>query len=250
MERNNIIKNVGIFGGGLAVGGVLGYFTAIRRMEKHYIGIVERELAEIKDYYSVDKVVGSFDDVQELMTVNVPADEPSPEGMGLDEYESKLSSNGYSVTTPEEPVKKNVFEDPDIQKMTEEMDGEEEEGYDFPEPDPDAPYIISVEEFLSSGDPEYDKLSVTYFEDDDTLADEREQIIPEIDSFIGEKNLIWGVSDPKDKDVVFIRNQRLSSDIEVTRHEGSYANAVLGISEATLNESESWKRPKKKLDDD
>lgn len=88
-------------------------------------------------------------------------------------------------------------------------------------------YVISMEAF-SNDNPDYDKISISYYEDDDTLADEQDEIMQEVEGTIGEALLCFG-DQSDDPDVVYVRNERLSIDYEVVRLHRSYQEAVLGI---------------------
>jgi len=92
----------------------------------------------------------------------------------------------------------------------------------------DRPYIISVDEFME-GEPNYSQTTLTYFVEDDTLIDEREFPIENVDRVVGEANLDrfgYKSNDPK---VIYVRNEKLSADYEILRHEGSYGEVVHGV---------------------
>ena len=88
-------------------------------------------------------------------------------------------------------------------------------------------YVISLDTF-GNENPDYDKISISYYEDDDTLADEQDEIMQEVEGTIGEALLCFG-DQSDDPDVVYVRNERLSIDYEVVRLHRSYQEAVLGI---------------------
>lgn len=93
---------------------------------------------------------------------------------------------------------------------------------------PDGPYIISIDEFMDDEDP-YTKTELTYFDGDDTLTDTNDQIVPDIDRTIGRNNLhSWGTG-TTDPEQVYIRNERLEMDFEVTKDDGTYTRKILGI---------------------
>ena len=90
------------------------------------------------------------------------------------------------------------------------------------------PYIITVDEFMEAI-PNYDKLSFTYFEGDDILADEREKPITEINATVGEDHLTMFGRFSKDKNIVYVRNERIETDFEITRDEQSFGEVVAGF---------------------
>jgi hypothetical protein len=97
---------------------------------------------------------------------------------------------------------------------------------------PDKPYVISVEEFMDD-EPVYDKITLTYFEEDDTLIEEKdESVIDNADEVVGDHNLLKFGYDPRDKDAIHVRNERLECDFEVTRDERSYVEVILGVKDS------------------
>lgn len=93
--------------------------------------------------------------------------------------------------------------------------------------DHDKPYVISQAEF-DNDHPNYDKLSITYYEADDTLADEQEEIIDDPDTIVGEDTLKSFGKGSDDEDIVYARNDQLGIDYEISRVHGSYEETVMG----------------------
>lgn len=88
------------------------------------------------------------------------------------------------------------------------------------------PYIISIEEFCEDYR-HYDKISVTYFEDGETLIDDAEEVISDNDLVIGDENLKhFGVGSQSD-DILYVRNPMLEADFEVAREPRSYLECVV-----------------------
>lgn len=108
----------------------------------------------------------------------------------------------------------------------------------------DKPYIIDVDTYMED-DGEVSKLSLLYFEEDGQLVDDREQLIPNVEEIVGENNMHQFGIGSKDHNVVYIRNEKLHSDIEVIRDKRSYSEVILGVKPARENLS-----PRKMRDDD
>ena len=90
----------------------------------------------------------------------------------------------------------------------------------------DPPHEIDIADFYNER-PEYDKVTIKWFEPDNVWLDENEEIIADISSYIGTNRNLFatpGLSD--DPDVRFIRNDRYGSDYEVIRHHRSYRETV------------------------
>ena len=84
--------------------------------------------------------------------------------------------------------------------------------------------VISMEEFMNdtSG---YDRLTINYYEEDDTLADENEEIITNVENLVGDEALYF----EDNENVVYVRNNKIGALLEILLVHGSYARDVLGI---------------------
>jgi len=95
----------------------------------------------------------------------------------------------------------------------------------------DEPFVISIGEYLEDYEYDegpFDKLTVAYFEEDDTLLDEREQIIDDIEHVVGQANLNRFGQGSENDDIVYVRNTKMRADFEIMREQGSYAEQILG----------------------
>jgi len=91
-------------------------------------------------------------------------------------------------------------------------------------------YVISISQFGAERE-DYETLSLSYYEGDDTLADEKDEIIQDVIGTVGEGLLCFG-DQSEDPDVVYVRNERLGIDYEIVRLHKSYQETVLGIHSA------------------
>lgn len=96
------------------------------------------------------------------------------------------------------------------------------------EENPDSPFIISKEEFLEN-DPEYNQVTITYYEDDDVLADEQDRPVDNQVQLVGNDALEKFGYGSGDNNIVYVRNPNLDIDLEVLRSTNSYAATVLGF---------------------
>jgi hypothetical protein len=90
---------------------------------------------------------------------------------------------------------------------------------------PHAPYIITCEEYVSD-DLNYKQSTVTYYAEDDIMANEADVPIYDWNSLMGD--LRWGHGS-NDKNVVYIRNEAHRQEWEVLLHQGSYEVEVQGL---------------------
>lgn len=94
------------------------------------------------------------------------------------------------------------------------------------------PYLIDVNDFNSlRSDIINDKVSLTYYQDDDVLIDEDEEIITNVYDIIGNEALTSFGKYSADPDIVYVRNDRLGIDYEIVRLYKSYQVTVLGMKE-------------------
>lgn len=209
-----------------AAGAVGGYFFAKTRLEKMYSEFASEEIREAKMFYSrlhKDEYKTPAEAVQAL----IPEKEAA---------EALLAYHGQQVTvthhdgTQEKIINlpdggfiaqdRNIFEDDNPEENPDEWERE------LTARSNDRPYILAKEEFLQA-EAGYSQVTLTYYEGDDTLADERDQPINDVDYTIGPMNLRFGYHSD-DKNVVYIRNDKLGLEFEVLRSFGKYAEEVLG----------------------
>lgn len=164
----------------------------------------------------------------------------------LQELVTRYQSPDYK----EDEVAPNIFDESGIPGYDINVEDEEDDTQElrsvFDTPQPDAselvevdgpveirdtskPYIISIEDFHDDDD--MTKISIVYYEDDDTLVDEREQVIPDIESVVGRKNLNRFGHKSQDENILYVRNEKLGggTDFEIARNDGSYSHLVLGF---------------------
>ena len=111
------------------------------------------------------------------------------------------------------------------EETVEEVNPDDEEGnvvdYNFP-------YVIS-EESYSEDFLNHDKLQITYYAEDDTLADEQEEIIDDIDALVGYDNLDMKYTSATHPEQIYVRNERIGADYEITINLNSYQELIQGI---------------------
>lgn len=124
----------------------------------------------------------------------------------------------YEPTEEEDALlHKNIFDD---------HGASDEDDLDRSSRSSDKPYIISNEEF-EDAELEYTQNTLTYYQGDAVLTDEHDQPVP-INTVIHESNLQFGNASG-DKNVVYIRNDKLEVDFEVVQDLGYYTAEVLGV---------------------
>jgi hypothetical protein len=89
------------------------------------------------------------------------------------------------------------------------------------------PHVISLGEFYNER-PEYDKITIDWYEPDNVYLDENEEIIGDISSYVGlNASALFKESGPQDDpDIRFVRNEQYGSDYEIIRHHRSYRETM------------------------
>jgi len=88
------------------------------------------------------------------------------------------------------------------------------------------PYAISLEEFSEEMD-HFEKSTIYYYDEDDTLADEQEEMIQDVLAIIGPA--VLDHLQQELSDVVYVRNEKMQIDYEIIVLDKSYAETVSGI---------------------
>jgi hypothetical protein len=244
------------FGGGF----VSGFFVHKKLNDVKFEEISEEEMAEIEANFKNDmktceelheRIQNDIkNEVEKIKSTNDLPDEPDDIRIALQgktpyikadtdrkkAYEkmwqaTKAYSNEENANKlPTEDIDPAEEEYPDDDEYEEEaMEALEQQasgdGNSFVEP----PHVISLSDFYNDR-PEYDKVTIEWFEPDDVWIDEKEDFIPDIRSYIGMevKSLFASNTPTDDPDVRFVRNEQYGSDYEIIRHHRSWRETAGG----------------------
>lgn len=254
-SKNYTLRYAGVaFVVGATAAAVAVYITK-KRLKKHYEEIARQEIEEARSYFqrnlkpaSPTKLAAQYHEEKEEHVSPVSADPEVAEMHRIaasyqsDDIEQarasleEVTGRNVDVEVPgeEAPVNQNVFEMAD--PGTDEFDYETEER----NRSEDTPYVISHDEFMAS-EKDYQQVSLTYYEGDDVLADEKDQVIDDEDAVVGSHNLLRFGQGSKDNNIVYIRNDRLTLEFEVVRSQNKYVEQVLGFIEHSADD----RRPRK-----
>jgi len=204
------IKNLVYFTLGVCTGGTIAYLIT----KEKYTDIMNEELDAMENHYEgrdqenvVHHYIVEGNDVKSI--------EPDKDPLSVEKNKYGKLARNYQNPSGDD------IDEPYFHEQTDEkhLGGE----VDYP-----APYIISESEY-SNGRREYDKCSIGYYSDDDTLVDEDDSIITKIDETVGGDNLLNFGTFSNDPDIVYVRNESLAIDYEIIRNYQSYQETVLGI---------------------
>ena len=255
-KNQNLILGL-TFSFSAVAGTAVGYFVAKKRLELRYEELSKREIAEAKQFYSVlnkrddfetpasaVESLGLTEAAEALMKYqgkdkiskarSLENDPVYIAGKAL-KYGDKIEDGDtVSVEVHEAmrvetdstlvEVTRNVFTD--SQPADDNFDYDEE----VKSRTPDAPYVITHDEYMEA-EPEYNQVILTYYIGDDVLTDDKDQPIDETDATVGDDNLLRFGHGSKDNKIVYVRNDRLDLDFEILQSHGSYVEEVLGFIE-------------------
>ena len=187
----DVLKGTVIFIAGLAVGAGAGYIFCKKKYEKES----EEEIENIKQYYKdrFEKDLEKSEEINEKLTV--------------------ITDEAFNTEKKQE-----VVDYTDISKKDKEEKEIVNAEKESPEEDePTKPYLITEEEYLE-GNNNYEKLSLTYFAMDDTLADDCDEMV-DVEETISSD--IYNQIAESDEDL-YVRNPILECDYEIMKVEGSF----------------------------
>lgn len=225
---------------GMAIGGltagIIAYKVAYSRAETKYSKIADAEIEEMRTHYAekakalegeaakgdLESLVAEKGYLQEEEEVQ---EEPPPMAV-KPPVVVKPATPAPDRLPPKPPEAdeaevRNIFQEAEV---THEWDWVEERK----KRSPDIPYVVHIDE---RDEFEYDSETLTYYEGDDVLCNERDEIIdPDIrDTVVGEANLNRFGHGSGDAAIVYVRNDKLGLLYEIVRSPNYFAEEVHGF---------------------
>ena len=234
MSYKSMLIKVSIF----TLGGAVGFLISQQFYKKYYADIAQKEIDSVKEtlknYKPLDVVKLKKSETQEKKTNNNPLVRSSLDGNKYEQIKKNYNLTGIKYKEEEEEAEESDEElDVDAAGKTEkEMNPEV-----F---DRDLPYIINDREFSEEFD-HHDKVSLYYYQLDDVLCDEYEEVINEIEEKVG----FDALSALDMQTTVWVRNEPLCIDYEIISIKKSFAEMVHGVGlEPALSPRERYLRQK------
>lgn len=217
---------------GLLVGGGIGALIAWKYLQSYYAEIALEEIAEMKAHYEAQakkQKTGKWAKLDDLAAEVRRQEEREAYLKGLRQlgYDSEEAADADPKFDKAAWLNEVVFH-PTDEEAEDEGGVDTSRHYTQKDRDTSKPYVISYEEFAEEHD-EFSKTTITYYEGDDTLCDEREEPIPDFAYYVGDDALTRFGDMSHDKNVVYVRNENISIDFEVVRDQGLYSRVVLGM---------------------
>lgn len=211
-----------IFIGGVAVGGAATFFYMRKKLvdqQEDY----EQQIQDVKAVYSkkADKDSADTERAKRIVTENIRMKDELMKSMDIaDKQKYRKEYNAFSKPIPEEELK-DLGDEMELGGDDEEDDGLISE---YPQEDiAERPYVITEFEAIN-GRKMYDKTTLNYY-DDGILEDEAtDYLIDDIDGTIGldSLNRFGEGTEDGDPDVVFVRNEKISTDFTIVRQHRDY----------------------------
>jgi hypothetical protein len=238
---------VGGLGIGLAAGFAGGYFLQKKVLQLKYEKIADKEIASMREHY--ERKAKALDLTAEKKTLDEVSEELKyrTEGEGKVPYYkvgSELDKPRTEIA-PDQPLQ-NVFETPQEPLV---LDPNWDYAVENRARRPDIPYTIHKDEY-DKGQEGYDKVVLTYFEGDDVLCNQKDEVIEEQDEMIGMANLSRFGQGSGDPNIVYVRNEEKKMDIEIVHTDRKYAVEVHGFADDEIRHSSMKRRSPRRSDDD
>lgn len=156
-------------------------------------------------------------------------------GEGIEAYEARVAKEGRNLVNDIlNRVEPELLDDSDVDgdgvvhaNLFDTHGVSDDTALDMSTRSAEHPYVISYDEY-EEAEGDFSQTSLTYYEGDNVLTDERDQPINDIDTVVGDNNLQFGLASG-DKNIVFVRNHQLEADFEIARDHGYYSQEVLGV---------------------
>lgn len=229
------------------IAGTSGYFYGKRKGYADAVKKFEKEIDDLREYFQAEKKA------REESGKPSPAEIVEEKGYVETDGEVEVVDEGKvegpvsgptpydRMSRPEDMEPVNVFDEMD---HSWDYAAEVKQRRQFP----DDPYVIHRAEFVDN-EPDHEQLSYTYFEADDILADIDDTIVADIDAVVGLSNLERFGHGSHNPNVVYIRNDGLDIDIELTRDGGSFHETMHGeIKHSAQRKSNRAKDKRKRRD--
>jgi len=208
---------------------------------------------EVKPEYAQDEFGWKFKDEEKTPdtddTLQIPTDQQATIGETQLTKKSKVKPIDYHGLAAQRQAKR------DLKELAKQYLPKEPEGTETPVVETVAevisgqPYVINMLSWTNEARA-FSKLSWTFYDEDDTLCDEHEEIVSNPDNIVGPDALLRFGEGSDDPDVVYVRNVNMASDYEISRVHAKYSREVLGIIDVQPRKPARTRKVKKVVDEE
>lgn len=246
-SRDGSFLFVGL-GIGVTAGAAGAYLLLRKKLELKYEAIADSEISAMREHYAA-KRVSDLAQQEKAMPLSEAVEKLGYKPSENSETPGKVPYHqmGEDAEQPDVGTVTSIFNQPqpDPDEVMPEWNTEEE----MELRSPDVPYVIHKDEY-TQGIPDHEQHTLTFFEGDDVLSDERDRIIEDQDKTIGLANLSKFGHGSGDPNIVYIRNEELKVDIEIVHSDGKYGTEVAGFQDDELQHSSMKRRSPRRSDHD
>lgn len=214
------IRVIGISIASMCIGAGIGYMIAEKRMLKTFDERLEREVADMREFYTTvvtkkyptpEEAVADLIKPEKNVPVITTAEKVAYHKIVATEYNNGVPWEEVELEIQDERTEqRNVFADQEVEIA-----------------------VISQEAFMQN-DSGYTQATLTYYAEDHIVTDEQEDELSDHEKIVGpniEDKFGEQSSDPL---TVHVRNDKLRMEFEIVRHPSAYSREVLGITEAPV----------------
>jgi len=219
---------------GLSIGTGIGYFVAEKRLKTKYEAIAEAEIADMQEMYEQRqirdnekrdnperKAPPTEEELNKAYTDSILAQKLEPSAESLQKARDLVDYRGYFKQGEEPETVETVVEDPRPVPQPEEYTVADNAVNN-------RPYVISVEMYMAN-DENYDQICLTYYQGDNTLVDDADKIIDDVNETINRDSLNRFGEDSGDPNTVYVRNEQREADYEIILDERRFGQDILGM---------------------
>lgn len=213
--------------GGFLAGVAVGYFLAENRLRKEYADLADAEIELMREHFGKtrepkEEFNHPEQDIHEarLRESTVVTVDKASDLVDKTEYETTVYNRYFQEDEKveegeKEEVDEEVKESPKSTPIPKDMlDDFKLSDYDKRARKAKKPYVIHTEEY-SNEEAGYSQSTIMYFPNDDILLDENDDILEEVEMYVGMHNLTRFGERSGDQNVVYIRNPRIEHEYEV-----------------------------------
>lgn len=199
----------------VVVGASVGYLIANKKAELKWRAKAEEEILSVKKHYGMVHDPNDYD---------TPEEAAEADRERVHSYLAELDKLDYRAGIKPWPSEEAAEADvlPEVTAVEEALNDPGSENFDK-----DYPYPVSSDEFFQDHD-EYPKITIHYYEADDILCDDREEVINNRDDLIG-RCLKFKGYDKTQPDIVYVINHKIGAAYEVCFDPDAYQTIIRGI---------------------
>lgn len=255
--KTPLIIALSAIGGGI-VGGAVTYITVNKALVRRYEDWANDEIAQVRAHYNnmlkeegtsvISLAENPSEDVQKAVDLGKqlikqlgydagerPEDDEHPTAQRLSIFDQGVSVNSDGELVEDDDAEGDSY----LQAM--------DDGYKVIDGEP---YLIAEAEYFEN-EPGYELDTLTYYEQDETLTDDKNKQIDGVNEVIGARHLhMFHPRKGTQKESLYVRNDDHETLYEIIRVDGSYAAIVLGMTDEELGLKPAKQKLKKMRDAD